>query len=230
MTRAPHPERWPETRSNKAMWVFYSISNKRILQLAAQIDPAISTEKVRKFQVKGTGKASLKAKTGKLLDLLGIKGEASAGAEGELSRSGEDKYRMIEESVYDTVCRHLTDEEHSTFIGPKATSATVREIRPLVRFKGHFHPLVSGSNAADQLAAYEKATSVNWEGKCGTITVRLTTTKDSIISSTPVVQYIMNDARPMLMEGFGTLTRKEGRSTVLLLPLFIGLEISGKAW
>jgi len=212
------------------MWVFYSLSNKRIFQLAAQINPAISTERVRKYQAKGATKGTLKAKTGKLLNLLGITGEASAEAEGELSRSSEDKYRIIEESVYDIVCRYLSDREHFTFIGPKATSANVKAIRPLVRFKGRFRPVVAGNNAADQLATYAKTNAINWEGECGTITVCLTTTKDSIVSDTPVVQCIMNGALPILTEGFGTLVRMEGRNTVFLLPLFMGLEISGKAW
>ena len=94
----------------------------------------------------------------------------------------------------------------------------------------HFRPLVPGTNPVDQLANYEKAKAVNWEGKCGAITVCLTTTRESIVTDTPIVQYVMNHAQPMLAEGFGTLVRRGARNKVLLLPLFVGLEISGRAW
>ncbi len=207
------------------MWVFYFVSRTRIAQLAAQINPNIPIEQVKKYELKGTAEGKLKAKTSKLMTALGLSGEASGGAEGEISRTTEEKYKAADDLILDTVCNHLMDRGKHSFLNTEAKKRSLKELKPLIRFRGFFRPVVEGTNVAERTASYEEMKSICWDGYCGSVRVSFTTTKESIESPTPIWECLRRAPDPVLLEGFGTWLKTECKGQVVLLPLFIGLDL-----
>ena len=207
------------------MFIFYFISNKRIGQLVAQINPNIPTEKTRNNTISGETDLGIKIKPGKLFEVLGISGELLGEIKGDIIRISENKYKIHEESIATNLYKYLKKKENYTLIDEHSDLSILRKIKNLIRFKGYFRPLIPGKDVSEMIDNYNNVNSVYWEGKCGIITIKFLTTKDSIPSSTPVISCFHSDNTPTFMEGFGTFFKISNTNTVEILPLFIGLEL-----
>lgn len=207
------------------MWVYFYISERRVAQLAYQINPKIPSELVQKWDVKGAAKGTIEAKTSKIFEVVGLTGKATAAADANTTHTSEKKINTPKEIIIDTVCSYLIEKDNYFFIKSDTTINDLRNIQNLVRFQGLFRPNISGDNVAERSANFWEAKSFYWEGKCGEIDVSFPTTKDSLESATPLIECLEQEDGALKLDGFGTLNTVSTNSKVQILPLFFGMEL-----
>jgi hypothetical protein len=68
--------------------------------------------------------------------------------------------------------------------------------------------------------------SLDWIGHCGEVTVLLTTSKESMITRTPIYRCLADETRSLTLEGFGVAhAAPTSSSGVELLPLVLGVNL-----
>jgi len=207
------------------MWIYFYISKQRIAQIAGQILPELLRETVSKWELTGGVNAEVDAEASKLLQLLAAKGKLSAGGKAEATRSKQTKISPNDELTVDAVREYLQSEASHIRLHALTPGERIPEGTRLVEFHGAFRPLVEIEQAEDILTEYGKLEHIPWEGVCGATKMWFVTSKESLVSHTPVVQCLLSPQQVLQFHGFGTIISPVEEPPVPVLPLFLGLDI-----
>ena len=205
------------------MWVYFYVSKERVKQIALQAVPLTLAERINKWDVKGIAKGSVDAESAKLLEFLGVKGKASGSGEVSTSRISEKKFTPTDEAILEDVRSYIVKNEN--YVDLASIENTTDVNGRLLKFKGSFKPIVSGGSAAEKIASYEEVDYVLWSGKCGNQNVTFVTSKQSLISHSPVIQSILNEKQLLELEGFAVTLAEKVEDPIPILPLFFGIQI-----
>ncbi len=207
------------------MWIFYYKSEERISQIAYGIDPNIPVEKNIKKSRGGNLKVVLDAKTLKLMDLLGFQSKCNLNAEGNIDNQTEIKYKILDETIIDRVCTHLSNVENYTYLSNDSNYFAPKDIKKLVKFKGKFHPQITGNNPREKMVEIESRKSLTWKCIYKKSFLVITTSIESVISKTPLYSCIENENVGLEFEGYGTFEDKTENSEIVIIPLFFGVNL-----
>jgi hypothetical protein len=207
------------------MWIFYYKSEERIRQIASQIDPTIAIEKSTKNKKSGSLKAEFDMKTAKLMNLLGFEAKGNLNAEGQLDNECEIKYKILDDTIINRVCAHLSNAEHYTYLSNDSLKFTVSNIRKLVKFKGRFVPEFLGKNPREKTVELESRKSLILKSNYHDVFMTITISIDSVISKTPLYTCIENYGVGLDIEGYGIFSGKTGDNDLIIIPLFFGVYL-----
>lgn len=205
------------------MWVYFYVSKERVKQIALQAVPLTLAERIKKWDVRGVAKGSVDAESAKLLEFLGVKGKASGSGEISTSRLSENKFTPSDEAILEDVRSYIVKNKDYVDIATIENKTDVNG--RLLMFKGSFKPIVSGDGAAEKIANYEEADYVLWSGKCQNQNVTFVTSKQSLISHSPIIQSILNEKQLLELEGFAVTLTEKVEDPIPILPLFFGIQI-----
>lgn len=207
------------------MWIFYYKSEERISQIAYGIDPNIPVEKNIKKNKGGNLNVGMDATTPKLMSILGFQFKGNLNAEGNFDDQTEIKYKILDETIIDRVCTHLSNVENYTYLSSDSSCITKKDIKKLVKFKGKFHPQITGNNPREKMAEIESRKSITWKSIYKDSFLVITTSIESLISKTPLYSCIENDSVGLEFEGYGIFGDKTENSEIVIIPLFFGVNL-----
>jgi len=208
------------------MWVYLYINGKRIRQLAAQIEPQVLIERTERQSKAGKSKTNISAKLSKIFSLVGIEPSASFEIEGDLSKTVEEKFQITDDIVLDRVHIYLSDSQNYSWLTNEASHEGFTSLRNLVRFRAEVSPDIKGEDAMQRYERYEKAKIINWSGRCGEIAISFSTSKEFLISNSPIYQCLRSDKGVLQVEGFAVVLSKVKESRQIeISPIFLGVQI-----
>ena len=100
------------------------------------------------------------------------------------------------------------------------------KLKNVVRFSGPFEPLIRGKTYRERLSNYECSNFINWRGKIVNVIVNFSTSKEKLISNTPMSTTLMKRNNHMLLDGFAIILNiDKNENTISLKPLILGQNI-----